>query len=383
MHIAFVTSGLGAGGAEQVIAQLAEDALAHGHRVDVIAFDAPDARVYHRFPAGVHLVRLGKGSGLAGTISRILALRRHLVGTRPQLVVSFLTKINLVAALAVLGTEARLVCAERNNPERQGAQPLWNRLLTRAYLRADAIVCQTDAVRRCFAASLHNRLVTIPNPVPVPQASTTANDLPVVCAVGRLTRQKGFDRLIAAFAAIAHKVPQWRLEIWGEGQERRALEQQIAESRMEGRIVLRGLSETPRGWIAEAGIFVLASRYEGFPNALAEAMAAGIPVIATSCDFGPGEMIEQGRSGVLVDCREGEPDEAGLAAALVGLIGDPALRESLGSGAARAMQRYRAEQVLASWDTLFREVVAARNVRPARGGGKIVPAMSRQAGDLR
>lgn len=385
MHIAFVTSGLGAGGAEQVIAQLAADAHAHGHRVEVIAFDHPDEPVYHRFPAGVRLVRLGKGSGLGGTLARIIALRRYLAGDRTGragLVVSFLTKINLVAALAVLGTPARLVCAERNNPERQGAHPLWNRLLAQAYRRADAIVCQTESVRRCFGPALQDRLVTIPNPVPVPQVEPAAPGTQVVCAVGRLTRQKGFDKLVEAFAAIAPSVPGWRLEIWGQGTERAALEAQIAATGLQSRVVLCGLSETPRGWIAQAEIFVLASRYEGFPNALAEAMAAGLPVIATACDFGPGEMIAQGRSGVLVDCIDGEPDVAGMATALEGLIKDAGLRASLGHGAALAMERYRPEQVLGSWLALFSRLARAHCVSAASRGGAILRPVSRQTGDL-
>ncbi|WP_054440266.1 glycosyltransferase [Novosphingobium sp. ST904] len=118
---------------------------------------------------------------------RVAALRRVLAARRPQVLVSFLTKNNLIAALATTGTGIRLVCSERNNPERQAAHPLWNLLLRLLYRRADAIVCQTDAVRRCFPASVRGKLVTIANPVPPPDVPRAAGDTRRLCAVGRLT----------------------------------------------------------------------------------------------------------------------------------------------------------------------------------------------------
>lgn len=363
MRIAILTSGLGAGGAEQVIAQLAHHWCGAGHKVDVITFDRPEDPIFHRLPEQVVLHRLGGRSGFAGMASRVVALRRVLLGRRggrgspkerPQLIVSFLTKNNLIAALATLGTPTRLVCAERNNPERQGTHPLWNLLLRLLYRRADAIVCQTEAVRRCFPAAVQGKLVTIANPVPVPDVARAAGEVKRVCAVGRLTHQKGFDLLIAAFARVAPRWSDWRLDIWGDGPERAALEGQIRDLGLEGRVVLRGLSPRPRAWVAEAGIFVLSSRYEGFPNVLGEAMAAGLPVIAADCDFGPADMVEQGRSGILVP---GESPGV-LGEAIAGLIADPFTRSRMGAAAAEAMARFQPARILREWDRVLDLVLA-------------------------
>jgi glycosyltransferase involved in cell wall biosynthesis len=354
-RIAIVTSGLGAGGAEQVIAQLASHWIASGQIVSIITFDRPGDLVFHKLPANAVLYRLG----FANVIRRVVALRRVLRQHRPDLVLSFLTKINLIAALACIGVPVRLICCERNHPDRQHVHPLWNVALRIAYRRADVIVCQTEAVKRCFVPSLQDRLVTIPNPVPQAAGSRGKDGATRICAVGRLTHQKGFDVLVGAFAAIAARHPRWTLDIWGQGPDQAALEAQIATLGLQDRVVMRGLSARPRAWVEEAEVFVLSSRYEGFPNALGEAMAAGMPVVAAACEFGPADMIEDGVSGLLVP---GE-DRAALAAALERLIVDPALRARLGRAAREAMNAYRADHVLRLWDTLLAPTRVAERAR--------------------
>ncbi|WP_395394139.1 glycosyltransferase family 4 protein [Novosphingobium sp. BL-8A] len=359
LHIAILASGLGAGGAEQVIAQLTRHWCAAGHRVSIIAFDRPGDQVYHRLPPEAALHRLGGSAGALGMAGRVFALRQVIAAERPAVLISFLTKNNLIAALATLGTRTRLVCAERNNPERQDAHPLWNRALGLLYRRADAIVCQTDAVRRCFPAAVRRKLVTIPNPVARPDVLPAADERQRICAVGRLTHQKGFDLLLQAFATVAPRFPGWRLTIRGEGPDRAALEARIAELGLGGRVELPGLSSVPRGWVAECDLFVLSSRYEGFPNVLGEAMAAGLPVVASDCDFGPADMVENGRSGVLV----ASEDPAALGEALAKMIENPAERQRMGAAAAQAMARFAPEPVLARWDQLLVTVMATGKER--------------------
>ena len=134
----------------------------------------------------------------------------------------------------------------------------------------------------------------------------------------------------------------------GQGPERGALEAQIAKLGLSGQARLRGLSAQACSWLHDADIFVLSSRYEGFPNVLGEAMAAGLPVAAVDCDFGPADMVEHARSGLLVS----SDDENALAAAIETLIADPQLRAQLGQAARQAMQRFEASRVLRQWDAL-------------------------------
>ncbi|TPG42888.1 glycosyltransferase family 4 protein [Sphingomonas koreensis] len=351
--IAIVVAALGAGGAERVVAWLAGHWLARGAQVTVISFDAEGDAIYHAFPAGVRFVRLGiparRGRRwLPPPLSRIVALRRAVTRIEPDLVVSFLTKINVLTLAATIGLSIPVVVAERNNPEHQPAHPLWRFALPPLYRRAAAIVCQTHASRRCIPAASRSRIWVIANPV-TPAREPLRHPRPrTIAAVGRLESQKGFDLLIDAFARIAERQRGWRLELWGSGPDADALRERIAAHRLDDRIALRGLSERPGGWIAETGIFVLPSRYEGFPNVLGEAMAAGLPVIAADCDFGPAELVIDGDNGLLVP-RE---NVAALATALDRLIGDSGLRERLAAAAPLVVDRFSSRRIAAEWDSL-------------------------------
>ena len=121
-----------------------------------------------------------------------------------------------------------------------------------------------------------------------------------------------------------------------------------------------GRSAIPASWLASTTIFVLSSRHEGFPNALVEAMAAGIPVIATDCPVGgPRAMIASGLDGLLVP-----PDDvAAMTAALARLMGDPALRRRLGSAAVKSAERYAEPAIMAQWTGLVEQVIAVRSTR--------------------
>ena len=143
-----------------------------------------------------------------------------------------------------------------------------------------------------------------------------------VISVGRLDWQKGFDVLIDAFSRIADDHPGATLTIFGEGQEREALERLVQHRGMDHRIRLPGTTQQPGAWIAQADILVLSSRHEGFSNVLAEATVAGIPSIATNCDYGPDEIIFDMQNGMLVPV----DDVAALAGAITKLLSDPELQ---------------------------------------------------------
>ena len=349
LHIAILASGLGAGGTEHVIAQLCHHWSSEADKVDVITFDRPIDPIFHNFPETVEMYRTNVSSGYLGTARRIVTLRRILKARKPDVLISFLTKNNLIAALATTGVRVSLICSERNNPERQGAHPLWNKLAKLLYRRADAIVCQTPNVQRCFSSSVQKKLVTIANPVPAPDVYRVQGEQRRICAVGRLTEQKGFDILIRAFGQVVQHFPSWHLDIWGEGADRSKLQSQINDLRLETHINLRGISPYPRSWVAEADIFVLSSRYEGLPNVLCEAMAAGLPVVATDCDFGPSSLVDNGRTGVLVECENSDA----LSAAILHLIVDTSFRNRIGNEAAQAMKHFQPSIIFRQWDELL------------------------------
>lgn len=356
-HILFVIAGMGAGGAEKVIALIANHWVAKGWQVSILAFDDPDTPVFHPFDDRVRIHRLAlptSGGGAKSMLAqgrRILAIRRYIRQYRPDVVISMLTKINVLTLLAGIGTHQPIIVSERNNPLAQQANAAWNAALMRLYPRAAGIVMQTRASMVCLPTISGSMVRVIPNPISAPEV-VDAGSAQVLTAVGRLTHQKGFDMLIDAFAQVASRYPAWSLNIRGEGERRAALEAQVSRLGLERRVSLPGTSR-PGEWVRDGGIMILSSRYEGFPNVLGEAMAAGMPVIAFDCAFGPGEMITHGSDGLLVPSNDVEA----LAAAMAHVMDDPALAARLGRAARLSAARFSPEAIIGQWERLAEELV--------------------------
>jgi glycosyltransferase involved in cell wall biosynthesis len=363
MRIALVISALGAGGAERVIVTLANAWAARGWQVTLITFEPPGTTPYYRVDPRVALTQLGVPSvgrplwqALRQGLRRLWALRAALRAANPDIAISFLAKINVLTMLASRGLGIPVVVSERNNPERQRFRGTWSWLRRQLYGVAWCVVTPSRGILASFPARIRARGRVIANPVELTPAATPRRDARRLVAVGRLVHQKGFDLLLRAFAEIAPAHPAWTLTIWGEGEERAALEALCASSGLAERVRLPGITARPGQWVEEADIFVLSSRFEGFPNVVTEAMAAGLPVIAFDCPWGTDEIVRDGEDGLLVP--PGDVDA--LAAALCRLIGDPQLRRRLGEAGARNVRRFGTEAIVAQWDALIREVTAPR-----------------------
>lgn len=356
-HILFVISSLGAGGAERVIAKLAAHLMDAGAQISIVAFDRESEPIYHDFAPGTGFHRLGDEAAPAAFRSarRMIALRRTIRRLVPDIVISFLTKINVISLTATIGLDVPVIVSERNNMLRQPMNRLWRMGVAALFPRAAAIVLQTAASAAMLPARLQRKAVVISNPIErLPWRPAGFADKRITAA-GRLTEQKGFDTLIEAFAKVAPLHPDWQLDIWGEGENRDELLARIARLGLIGRADLRGLSKRPGQWIESASLFILSSRYEGFPNVLGEAMAAGMPVIATDCPFGPVELVQDGRNGLLVP----QDNPAALAEAMIRLIENPDLAARLGASAARVARTYSSPSIVARWERLIEACLAA------------------------
>lgn len=358
MQIAFVTAGFGAGGAEKIVNLIARHRASMGDTVLVIGLNAGSESSFFPYPPTVRLVGAARGGratdGLAGLGRRMFAARRDIAAFRPDVIVSFLTKINVLARIASAGFGAPLIVSERNNFEAQPMHPAWS-LASRLALRsATRIVMQTEAARSRLAPTARAKAVVIPNPVTL-APGLVAHPGPGnrLVAAGRLVEQKGFDLLIRAFAMAAREIPEARLTIFGEGPLRGTLETLARSLDVAGRVSLPGISRSPSDWISAGDAFVLSSRYEGFPNVLLEALAARLPVVAVDCPWGPSEIIEHDRNGLLV--HPGSVDA--LADAIRRILTDPALRVRLSAGAATTDARFGEASVLAAWDATFAAAV--------------------------
>ena len=354
---------MGAGGAERVVGHLASHWAGAGRDVHVVTLADPAAEPFYPLPAEVRVHQLGLAgasgglvSGIRGNLRRVAALRSALTGLKPDVVVSHVDAMNALVGLAMVGMGCPHIATEHIHPPAHDIGRAWGALRRLSYRLADRVVVLTEATRRWMAPGLRRKTVVIPNPVaafePVPEADRVRRFGRTVLGVGRLAPQKGFDRLLEAFALIRERHAEWGVVILGEGAERDRLADLAVRLGVADRVAMPGVVGNPAGRYV-ADIFCLPSRYEGFPMALCEAMAAGLPPVAFDCPTGPAELIENGRSGVLAP----EGDVEALARGLERLMADPRLRGAMGRAAAEKVRDFAPEAVMARWDALFAEMV--------------------------
>jgi glycosyltransferase involved in cell wall biosynthesis len=277
-----------------------------------------------------------------------------LIGTRPGL--------NLLAAeLSPPG----LVTIGQEQMHLRSHDIALRRAFKRSYPRLDALVVLTELDRERYERHLQGRTrgFVIPNTIRSDLAGAAPLEGTTVLAAGRLTRQKGFDMLVEAYAQIAASHPDWRLQISGGGPWRRRLERLVVRHGLEEAVRLPGPAEPLAAEMDRAAMFVLSSRFEGFPLVLLEAMAKGLPVVAFDCPTGPGEIIDDHRNGLLVPAR----DVDCLARGIAELMEDAALRRRLGTAAARTAAQYTVEAVGPLWERLLEQLGASRRDGPGVG----------------
>lgn len=302
--------------------------------------------------SSVHLRWLGKVEPVYYCYSLLWQARMLAVLARQNgcvAVTSFITLSNIIAILAKVFFHRRLKVIinvhdvtsrilEHTRLKRYERFVLRG-LIRLFYPRADVIVAVAEGVKRDlvenFAISAQ-KITVIYNPIDVQGIGTRAaelvshpwlnnKDAPLVAAVGRLVKLKGFELLIRAFARLSQKLNA-RLIIIGEGEERQKLEQLIDSLGLGKRVELLGVQENPWKYMARADLFVLSSLTEGWPNVIGEAMALGLPIVATDCSPGVREFLEDGRCGLLVP--PGDPDA--LAEGISRLLEDASLCAELG-----------------------------------------------------
>jgi glycosyltransferase involved in cell wall biosynthesis len=189
---------------------------------------------------------------------------------------------------------------------------------------------------------MHNSLSFYPDQV----SDLTA---PVVVAAGRYAPEKGYDRLIDAFARVAPDHPEWELRIFGHGPAQRPLEKQVERLGLVGRVHLPGLARDIEAALRASSVFALSSIHEGLPMALAEAMACGVPCVAFDCAPGVREIVTDGVDGIVVPPRKVDALSEGLDR----LMGDVDLRRRYGGAARESVRRFAPDAVLAQWEDVF------------------------------
>lgn len=368
MKLVLVVPSLGGGGAERVMATLANAWAVRGNEVTLITLSSA---VNDRYPLDRRVWRVAldvarrssnPAQALGRNVVRIRALRRAIKAARPDAVISFVSNTNALVMIAATGLRVPVIVTERQFIGAEPSRLVWTLLRRLLYRRAAAVVAQT---RRCadeLELRVGRAVKVIPNPVAPASGKSTPDAVAAaegrvrtLLAVGRLVPAKGFDLLIDAFARVAQRHPGWKLEILGEGPLRETLTQAIAMHDLAGRIAMPGFSTQVRQAMRRADLFVLSSRFEGLPNALLEAMAEGVACVSFDCTAGPRELIAHGENGWLVPAE----DVDGLATALDTLMQDDVMRARLGMRAREVCSLYSVSEILRQWDMLLASVTAA------------------------
>ncbi len=348
------------------MAGLASRLAGRGHTVTLITLDHAESDRHTvvdaviRRPLGVMGNSRTPLAAAANLRRRVGSIRAAISESSPDVVLSFCDRTNILALMAAKPTGIPTVISERSDPSSQTLGRGYQWLRKRTYPSASRIIVQTaesaSFIESLLSGSGRRRgglsVDVIPSAVDCPGEFSNREAAIRNCqilSVGRLETEKGFARLIDAFVPIIKRYPDWKLKIIGEGSQRSSLVQQI------DRLGL-GPSASLPGWIqpiweplAAGTMFVMTSHYEGFPSALMEAMAAGVPSISVDCPSGPRQIIDDGRNGLLVP-----NDLAGITAGIERMIVDSTMREELGEAGRDVLDRFgwsamvdRYEQVLA------------------------------------
>jgi glycosyltransferase involved in cell wall biosynthesis len=368
LRIAMVISSFDAGGAERVASILCNRWARAGHAVTALVWSPPSKAAHYPLDPSINYIPLDLARISTGTLDvarqnlrRLRCLRAALRRADPTVVISFMVEQNVLAILAARSLRIPVVASERVHPGAHAIGFVRNTARRLTYPLADAIVVQTSDIADWFATRMNIRAVVLPNPLELasfPTAQRPAkspSDPRLIVAIGRLERQKGHDVLIAAFAHVAARFTNWRLDIFGSGSLEQDLRRRIAQAGLESRITLRGVVDDIPNILRSADLFVQASRYEGFPNTIVEALASGCCVIATDSPGATAEILDSDAYGTLV----APNDVDGLAAAMATVMADATLRESYARRAPAATTRYEASTIAARWLELLVGIATA------------------------
>lgn len=382
-RILFVINSLHTGGAERVLARLLDFGSQRATTLEphvALLDDQPQMRA---LPAGVPIHILdGRGQFLRS----LWQLRRLARDLRPALAVSLLVRANTVTALAMRGLPGKALLCERMHLTSHlsgrytGIKLAGARLLPRlTYRLADGMLAVSQGVRADLIARhglAPDKVRTIHNPYDIDAINREGAEIPAIplpprflLGVGRLVAAKNFAMLIDAYAAAQPAQP---LVILGEGEEREQLERQVARLGLAGRVVLPGFVANPYSVMARAQWLLSASRNEGFPNVVAEAMALGCPVAITDCPSGPADLLggPATMTGGVTHAPFGlimpTDDKAAMVAA-IGLTGDAALRAHYAARGKERLQDFRAEIIAAAYWDIFEVMALDRASREQDG----------------
>lgn len=359
-HIAFYIGSLHKGGAERVFVNLAEYFQCEGYRVTMVTqYRKEDEYI---LPEGIARVisEIGEneitGSRVKNFCRRIKKLHLVWKENKPDLVLSCIGKNNFMAIVTTWGTSTRPVVSVVGEAAEEYPSRLMRVLANFLFPYASGIILQTERSRGFFANRVGEKAVILPNSLNPDfiKPRYEGNRSPQIVSVGRMDANKNHEMMIRAFAALQDKYPEYVLTIYGDGELHSYLKELSEELGVGSRVELPGVIPDVAAKIEKASLFLLTSYSEGVSNALIEALALGLPVIATDVPSGGTvELMTDGVNGLIIP----PGDQKALEGAMDRLLGDPAYAQKLGREAAKIQEKLAPERVNRLWREYFEDVM--------------------------
>ncbi|MBQ8699601.1 MAG: glycosyltransferase [Schwartzia sp.] len=358
MRVAFIVFSLRGGGAERMVSRLANSFVNKGIRVDIILlFDAN--HIEYEIDRRIHIVDCSYLTIKWKTKKKVIQIYRihkYILEHRPDVIFSFiLTTVPFsILAKTGLGQYCKIIGSQRTNPK---SIKWYYRLIANPFFYAcDGIIFQTKRVMDEYPAYIREKSTVIGNIAPrvLPRTDKEKNLViqDAICAVGRLHSDKDWETLFLAFAQVLRFVPGASLHIYGKGPLEQDLRKLSLRLQISKRVVFEGFSKDVIEVMKKYEIFAFSSKAEGMPNALMEAMAAGLACVATDCDYGPSELIEDGKNGYLVPVG----DENKMAERLIYLLQHDETRKRMQMEARKISERFSEERIVNAYLSYAQQV---------------------------
>lgn len=361
--IALYISSLRRGGAERVMANLAGYFYGEGYQVLMVTTRKEETE--YELPEGI-VRRISEppsqelcGGRISNFKKRFSGLREIWKEEKPDVILSFIGKNNMMAILTSRGLKIPVAVSVRGEPTEEYYNKGLRLIARHLFDLADGVVLQTKRSRDFFPKRVQKKAVILRNPVHPDffRKPFEGEREKTVVAVGRVDENKNHELLIRAFAQIAGDFPEYKLLIYGEGEKRKALQELAGDLGLEERILLPGNEEHVEEAIYRARVFVLPSNTEGMPNTLIEAMLLGLTVIATDCPCGGcAELIEHEQNGLLTPVGDVEKMKENLRRVLA----HPREADRMGRNAAQLRDLYQARAVYGGWKEYLEGLMGER-----------------------
>lgn len=355
-HILFYLSGLDQGGTERVTVNLAEYFMEQGYQVTIATTHQSENE--YKISKGISRILTSPShdfltnSRVSNFKVRLQTLRNVLIKEKPDIVVSFIGKNNIMAILASVGLHIPVYAAVRGEPMAEYYSKGMQLAARTLFLFAKGVILQTEQSKSFFPWYIRKKCLILPNPLRPDFLIENSRTQPenTIVTVGRCDENKNQKLLIDAFIPIADRYPTTKVYIYGDGELREQLTEYVQKMGMSERIFLPGKVENTRETIKAAGIFVLTSNTEGMPNALIEAMVLGLPVITTDCPCGgPAMLIQDGQNGLMVPVG----DREALTNRIECLLSDAECRIRMGNEAIKLRDMLEPQKVCAMWEKVL------------------------------